>query len=35
MIQRRIELGRKLDRMERRLVEVVDEADFAAFENYI
>jgi hypothetical protein len=35
IIQRRIELMRKLDRMERKLNEVVDEAEFAGFENYI
>lgn len=35
MLQRRIELRQKLERMERKLAEVVDEAEFCGFENYI
>ena len=34
-MQRKIELRQKIDRMERKLGEVVDEAHFAGFENYL
>ena len=33
--QRKIEIRQKIDRMEQKLSEVVDEADFCGFENYI
>lgn len=35
MMQRKIELRQKIDRMERKLGEVVDEAHFAGFEGYL
>lgn len=34
-LQRQIELRHKLERMEQKLTEVVDEADYCGFENYI
>ena len=35
ILQRKIELSQKLERMEKKLREVVDEAEFCGFENYI
>lgn len=35
ILQRKIEIKQKIERMEQKLSEVVDEADFCGFENYI
>jgi len=35
ILQRKIELRQKLERMERKMREVVDDADFCGFENYL